>query len=150
MFCSRMWICEANGVLRMIWKSDTFKIAKEKSKALKAYAAFQTDSFFHQTCLMFGITRACHDFRVWGAGCPCHQQERKEGKIVKCDRAGRNLQYLFGRRQEFLDHTESQINNGPGEDDMCRGLVLPFQFRQARIDLWRMLRSKGEHMKEFV
>ena len=76
-------------------------------------------AFWLQVFHIHDLAFAVHGIRRWGAGCSCHQQERKEGKVVTCQEAGLRLPEALDRVREFLEYCDKNAE-GPTADTLGR------------------------------
>ena len=84
------------------------------------------------SCALFLSSHAVFSFsdmRGWLKGCACHEEERKQGKVVQCQWAGCRAPELASRVQTFLAELQ-----GLGQLDAF--LELP-EWARELCDMWR-------------
>ena len=106
--CADVWGLE---FLRDHWPKlhrEAFSNAKDATNAEAVNTAFTSDEFWKQLWFLKGLAKSVEDRRMWGAGCPCHGAELRQGKRVQCIHKGRRLpearEFIKASSEQFLEN----------------------------------------------
>ena len=90
-------------ILLQCWTFEIFKSAKQRALEISARASIMSDAFQVRFKTVRDLMSELHSIRVWGSGCDCHEEQRKQGKHVGyCNRQGKRLPKVVVRVAQFL------------------------------------------------
>ena len=97
--------------LQTAWDPKLFAIDKAEYAAVvfSLVDVASADPFWERCAAVVGVLQPVSHLRTWGAGCLCHEQDRKEGKPVQCQKAGRRMREAWPRVLRSLSSFASPI-----------------------------------------
>ena len=125
------WLRPCYIVFDSVWGSEVFKKAKARKLEIVARDAVTDPVCRRRLAVAFDMSHIVHVIRHWGSGCPCHEEDRKAGRVVSCDQQGKRLPEIPARLSTFFDDNGAR-RDAPQVGDMCHECELPLDEEEAR------------------
>ena len=143
LFLTCAWLVPNIPVFDKIWSISLFAKAKDGAVIRAVNAALTSETWWLRLRVVRDGVSLAHACRVWGAGCHCHEAERRQGKQVHCSMAGRRLPEAELRVQEFVRACHDRADR-PGEGDLCSAAELGKELSRERAWVFKCLAAMCE------
>ena len=115
--------------------------------AVQLWGLAKDDEFWFRTHLLQELMKPLHELQGWVKGCDCHEEERRQGKVVDCDWQGCRAGGLAQRVEDTIGQMEGiraelvemgQLEESIAATRMLGGLREKFGFlHEEPYTLWR-------------
>ena len=140
-----VWVLSVACPIIACWHECKFKDMKDKTLFLQVNQSVTNPCFWDKLRCVYDIVTQIHRIRTWGWGCPCHPEERVDGKPVKCDHQGLQLPHVQARMMEFWSMCQRKQIEPVENDDACSFLdISDAEVREARSHAFKVLYEMSE------
>ena len=141
------WYENASVALQCAASGDLFRSSQQAQTAKAVCRTLGDAAWWTHMWIALDWIMAVHDLRRWAGGCPCHEEDRRAGRVVECAMASRRLPEACGRVDEFLLYCSERFA-APHRLDRVEGLSL--QLEETRQWGWRYLHTLIQQQTQWL
>ena len=118
-------------IFEMCWPWELFKSSRKRKLEVRTRSTAQSTEWKNRFYVVGDICTHIHALRTWGSGCPCHEQQRREGKAISCSNQGKRLPEVVPRLKIFCQECD-EAAEAPEPHHLCFGKTLPADLEEHR------------------